>query len=300
MPQGIVRRQWAATWPMLMLCLLASSRWLVESAWPEAQSTDLTEAAGCLLAAGAFALLLSTRQRSRVPSGWSGTSRGTLGGGLAILTGPVLAASISSRYVNADDATLALSLVPVVIAVASPALGSAGSEDLTARLWPGLAGIAGLLLLLPQPSLSGWRFDLALPSMPLFVGTGAVLATRQSRRLTPSDAARARMIPWQVSAPALASFILGGLGFYAGHAAGRLAFSVAAAALDGCLAALTLVVVGRLGPLRWSAQFLLIPVLTLLEGAVLLHPLLDLRSWFGFALLIVSGGYLLFVGGERE
>ena len=65
------------------------------------------------------------------------------------------------------------------------------------------------------------------------------------------------------------------------------------------MALLTLLVLRRLGVVRWSAQFLLIPLLTLLEGVLLLRPVLDFRSWMAFVLLAVSSGYLLAVGGDE-
>ena len=195
MPQGRARVLWAAIWPMALLCLLAANRWLMESAWPETRSTNLTESAGCLMAAGLTALgsFVSSqpmRDDARAVD-WKAVA-----GGVLVLAGPAVAVLISRRSVHADDATLALSLVPVVAAVAFSALGSSGEGDLPARLWPGLAGLTGLLLLLPQPSLNNWRSDLALLCLPLIAGVGAAYAAMGRNGGTLRDAFSSRSPLW--------------------------------------------------------------------------------------------------------
>ncbi len=295
--------RWSSVWPLLGLCPLAGSRWLLESAHPEAQDTALTHAAGCWMAAG-FALLMTLalrrRREVRGPKSGDAIARFELsyfGGGTAALAGAALAAAISSRFVNANNATLALALVPCVTAVAMSASGYGGGADLPARLWPGLAGVAGLLLLLPQPVFTDWRYGLAFAAMPLLVGVG-------SSAFSTSCAPEVIRGP-QRGSPACTVLLLAGFAFgllslrsFRGSVA---SFSWGIAALDGLLALLSLLALQRLGATRWAAQFLLTPLITLLEGAVLLRPVLDLRSWLAFALLAVSGGYLLLIGrGKTE
>ena len=219
------------------------------------------------------------------------------GGGIAALAGAAVAAAISTRFVNANNATLALALVPCVTAVTMSASEHEGSADLTARLWPGLAGVAGLLLLLPQPVFTDWRFALAFVAMPLLVGAGS---SAFSAACGPDvfRGSQRGSLTCTVLLLAGSAFGLLSLRSFRGSVA---SFSWGVAALDGLLALLSLLVLQRLGAMSWAAQFLLIPLLTLLEGAVLLHPVLDLRSWLAFALLAVSGGYLLVIGrDERE
>ncbi len=302
-PQGRARAVWRVSWPMAALCLLAANRWLLESARPKARSTDLTEAAGCVMAAGVamFGAVLRSGVRMQgalLTGNWRAVDMRSVVGGLAVLTGPAVALLISSRHVHADSATLALSLAPVIVAVALPAMG--GTEgDLAARLWPGLAGLAGLLLLLPQPSLDDWRYDLALLCFPLLTGLGASYVTAR-RKDRPSE----HRFPLSnslllVLTLVFAALIFAGLAWRAQHTGESKSFSASAAALDGLMALLTLLALRRLGAVRWSAQYLLIPLLTLLEGALLLRPVLDWRSWMAFALLAASSGYLLAVGRDR-
>lgn len=282
---------------MAGLCLLAGSGWLLESARPEAQSTYTTNALGCLMAAGVAGLpLLRTGHTTHVAANRP-LGRSTVLGSLAILTAPASATLVAGRFVHADDATLALSLTPVVVAVATAALEDAQEGELTARLWPGLAGVAGLLLLLPQPSLASWRYLLALACLPLLMGLGGVFTAAVTREQ--ESAMPAARLQGTMAALLLAAALLGGLAFFRKQAAADLGTCLAISALDGMLALLTLLVLQRLGSVRWAAQFMLIPLLALLEGVALLRPVLDGRSVFAFVLLVVSGGYLLF-GGEGK
>ncbi len=298
--QGVAER-WSATWPMLGLCLLAGSRWLLEAAHPDAQSSAVTQFAGCWMAAGVLAMRTTWRRPPARFKGGDGPGRSSSVGlpacfaGAAALAGPTVAATISPRTVHSGDATIALALTPCVIAVAAAAaFANAGENEMTGRLWPGLAGVAGLLLLLPQPRIADWRLGVALAAMPLFAGTGAVLFvahTVQDETLTKTAVSVYK-----------SAFTLGIAGLaYAmlvPHNSGALRgpFSWSAAGLDGLMALLSLLALQRHGPVRWAAQFLLAPLLTVVEGIVFLRPVLDARSWLALVLLGISSVYLFVVG----
>lgn len=294
--RAAIARQFTV-WIFAVLCVLVGSRWLIEAVLPNSGSTELTEAAGCIMAAGLAALpVVFRRVRSRASS--SSFRPAKLSGTSALaLVGPALGASVAGRHVNGNNATLALALTPAVIAVALSARSHNDSGELTGRLWPGLAGLAGLLLLLPQPSLDSWRFLLALGLMPLLTGLGAAFSLLGPR--SPQEPARGDAYV-DADPQIVISLLIAGVLFailtIAGGLTQSLPFSLSAAALDGLIFLLSLVVLARLGAVRWAAQFLLVPLLTMLEGAVVLRPVLDVRSWLGFALLAVSGGYLLYVG----
>ena len=299
--------RWLRSWPLLAICFLAGSRWLLEGVHPEAQTTYLTEAAGCVMAAGFASLLVWFTEHHQKRGGASGnvprlqvhlTTRWVLtttGGALA-LGGPALGVFISGRNVSADNATLALALIPCVIAVATQAVGEQTSVDLSAKLWPGLAGMAGLLLLLPQPAIHGWQLPLTLTSMPLISGLGAACAQTPSRPNpvhTPRGAVAS--LPMGLLAAAIVFATLALVNAAGMHRAAP-AFSLEATALDGTLALLSLQVLFTLGPTRWAVQFLLGPLITLGEGVILLRPSLDVRSWAALALLAISSTYLWSVG----
>lgn len=215
--------------------------------------------------------------------------------GALALSGTALAAMVSDRYINANDVTLALSLTPVVVAIAVCASRVGEGHDLTARLWPGLMGLAGLLLLLPQPALSGWRFVLALCLMPAVIGTAAAIAAPVGVH---GEEVRGRALPWKVVALLGAGAMFVAVGLVERRTGSSLPLTWEAAVLDGVTALLSLMALSRLGATRWSAQFLVVPLLTMLEGAAILRPVLDVRSWLAFALLALSGAYLFRVGRE--
>jgi hypothetical protein len=273
------------SWPLALLCALAGSRWLLEGVWPETAASGMSEAAGCWIAAGLVGAAGFWRAAGSRRWGW----RTAIGGGL-LLAGPALGAVVAGHHVSGNNGTLALSLVPVVVAVSLS--GSPGSEadGLSGRLWPGLAGLAGLLLLLPEPVFYDWRFTCGLVLIPLVTGVAGALtalAVDGSDEDARSDP-RGRK-DWKIAALLMTGFLLLGAG---GGLVGT-GFHLPAAVLDGVAALLSLEVLERMGAIGWGAQFLLVPLLTMLEGAALLRPVLDVRSWVGFLLLAISGGYLL-------
>ena len=314
MAGGKLAQRWTVLWPMLALCLIAGSRWLLEGARPAAESTHLSQAMGCFGAAGIFAsadLVRRRRERDRTAARtptdlrWP-TLRGALGGTCS-LAGAGLAASLSKRAIHTDDATLALALTPCVIAVSTAALGSPAAQEMTARLWPGLAAVAGLLLLLPQPRIQDWRTGAALAAMPLLTGLGAALfaETRSSPNPTADPEMPTIFVSPYASLQACWLALLGaavlhcGLAWLQSGSGGVFSMSSVtkeATSLDGTIAFLTTLTLLRAGAMRWSAQFLFVPLVALLEGVAFLRPELDSRSWLAFALLLISGLYLFFSG----
>ncbi len=192
--------------------------------------------------------------------------------GAMMLGGP--AVGLLAGGMDAGSLTIALALTPVVVAVAAAALGD-GSDGMAGRLWPGLAAVAGLLLVLTQPSVSNVRNDVLMLAAPVFSGMGAALFC-------------------SVRARSVASALVGAaVVFLLGWVLLRGAVSVVAVACDGLLALLGVLAVARLGATRWSAQFALVPLLIVLEGLVLVRPGLQIRWVIGLALLAVGSVYLL-------
>jgi drug/metabolite transporter (DMT)-like permease len=268
-------RRW---WPLVALLVVASARWLVTDTHPEAGSTLSSEALGCAWAAALLFVLPSRRGQSAAASAW----RPMLAGAM-LVCGPLTVLFAHAPLVEAGGLTMALALTPVVVAVATAAFSRGQSDDVAGRLWPGLAAVAGLLLVLATPSLSDARSDAVLALAPLLTGVGAAF-------FCALDEAGARRMRLALSGAAAV--------FAAGEAvrwvvAGRPSVSVIAVAWDGVLALLSLVVLARLGATRWAAQFVLLPLLVLVQGIVLLRPPMTLRWGCGLVLLAVSSVYLL-------
>ncbi len=235
--------------------------------------------------------------------GRAGGGSGVAGGvalrmmaGMVLLVTPELLQLLGGRRLSANEVTLTCCLCPVVIAVAGAALG-AEQEQLTHRLWPGLAGLAGLLSFVPLPAFPDVRFALALGVLPLAIGIGATFFGARTRN-GQDGSERLAITLWSPSNLSLLGWVLGvsSLTFAllaALRHAGPQPFPYAAAVYDGLTDALSLAVLLRFGAERWSAHFLLGPCLTVVMGVLLLRPRVDSRTVLGIGLLAAGGWSLL-------
>jgi hypothetical protein len=211
-----------------------------------------------------------------------------------IFGGPGIALLIGGRALDAGSLTLALALTPVVVAIAVAALSTHRASDisgeLAGRLWPGLAAVAGLLLLLAQPNLSDPRTDLALILAPILTGLGAALFCIDPG----SQDASPLCSPLALTGAAT----LFGLALLIGRFTSptHVTLALPAVACDGVLALLAILALMRLGPSRWSSQFTWLPLLILLEGLILIHPPLTARWVVGLLLLTAASVYVLLPG----
>ncbi len=270
------RRLW---WPFVLLCFLGGSRWALSESLPGSVTTFASASLGCGSAAAFYLLLTRPWRRSRAVR--TQLTRSAVGGALMI-SGPLLML-LRPRSIPAGSHTMALALTPVVIAVVESATRH-DSETLAGRLWPGLAAIAGLLLLLAQPRLTNPGEDILLVLTPLLTGIGAVLfcSSRESA--------------WRVPAALLgacASLGLGALVNLATHTGGFYEMAGLAAGFDALQALLSIVAISKLSATRWSAQFALVPLLVLLEGLAFMTAGIPARMIVGLLLLAIAGIALL-------
>ena len=185
---------------------------------------------------------------------------------------------------------MALALTPVVIAVGEAATRYT-NQTLAGRLWPGLATIAGLLLLLAQPSLSNPSQDVILALTPLLTGCGAVLFCS------------VRASVWRLPAALLGACASLGLGAainLATHVGGWPDMAGLAAGFDALEALLALIALSRLSATRWSAQFAIIPLIVLLEGVVFMPSSIPARMIVGLLLLAFAAVALLIPPSEES
>jgi hypothetical protein len=206
-----------------------------------------------------------------------------------LITGPLIAL-LYARAIPAASLTMALALTPVVVAVCEAAARNT-SQTLAGRLWPGLATIAGLLLLLTQPSLSNPGEDLVLALTPLLTGCGAVLFCS------------ARKSIWRLPAGLLGACAVLGLGAainLVAHTGGWPDMAGLAAGFDALEALLALIALGRLSSTRWSAQFAIVPLLVLLEGVALMPSSIPARMIVGLLLLAFAAVALLIPPTEES
>ena len=265
-------------WPFVLLCVLAAARWMALDLAPAFASTLLSLGIAC----GSAALGAGT---------WASVRRETNGvsvrcllesfvAGALLLAGPYTALVLHARMVEVTSFTVAMALVPVVVAVARPAFRETEGAELAGRMWPGIAAAAGFLLVLPEPALASWREDLVLTVAPVLTGLGAAwLRTRRGAELPRAAAA--------LSGAAVV-FLVG-----AAVHGGLKARVLPAAAVDVVVVALSVTALCRLGATRWSAQFEIVPLVVLLEGLLGLGFRPDARAVVGLVLVVLSSVFLL-------
>jgi drug/metabolite transporter (DMT)-like permease len=257
---------------------------MLSGSLPGSATTLVSASLGCGSAAALYILILRPAAREQ----YSQLLRSALGGAL-LITGPLIAL-LSPHAIPAASLTMALALTPVVMAVAEAATRYT-DQTLAGRLWPGLAAIAGLLLLLEQPSLSNPAQDLVLVLTPLLTGCGAVLFCS------------ARASVWRLPAALLGACAALGSGAainLATHVGGWPHMAGLAAGLDALEAVLALLALGRISATRWSAQFAIVPLLVLLEGVVFMPSSIPARMIIGLLLLAFAAVALLIPPSEES
>jgi hypothetical protein len=273
-------------WPFVLLLLAGASRWTIAATHPEADSTLASKALGCAWAALLSLVFLNhrpARTTEQRATSTTGHLRNLIAGAM-LVGGPAVALLVRGPALDAGSLTIALALTPIIIAIASSALRTELTDGIAGRIWPGLAAVAGLLLILAQPTLGDIRSDLALLLAPTLTGIGAALFCAD-QSFSVSRATTALFGASLLFTLALAeTFFVAGL---------RPSISLLAVASDGALALLGVVTLSQLGATRWSSQFTWIPLLIVVEGIALVHPRLTTYWIVGLVLLAVASIYLL-------
>jgi len=215
---------------------------------------------------------------------------------------PMVVAEYARGSVPAISRSALFALVPVVVVMAVASGGSAGREERGARLFlmPALAGLGGLLLLLPlqfSGSPRGWTMLAVICAAVVLVGIASIWLYELLRGFAFANAIA-------VVGLANALFLLGwsavreevmwrGKGLASVISFGSLADVVEVFLITWLLREML--------PIRFAARYLVIPLLTVLESYVVMRPGWTVRMGFGTVLLAAGGGMLLFLrAGEEE
>ena len=273
--------RWGVRWgAFAVLVVAAASRWVVSEARPEAEPTLTSLTMGCVWAS-LVSLMLLRRGPARVSlrGSWLGVVAGAM-----VFGGPAVGALLRAREMDGASLTMALALTPVAAGIASAALGRGSLDGAAGRIWPGLAAVGGLLLVLAEPNLGDVRSDVALLLAPVLTGVGAALFC-----------VRGGGTRWRATSALLGGTLLFAVTLVAESVASRTrpTVSLLAMACDGVLALASVYALQRIGATRWTAQFTLVPLLIVLEGLALAHQALTLRWVVGIALLALASLYLL-------
>jgi drug/metabolite transporter (DMT)-like permease len=212
---------------------------------------------------------------------------------------PIVVAEYARGSVPAISRSALFAMVPVVV-VMVVAAGESAERGARLFLMPALAGLGGLLLLLPlafSSSARGWMMLAVVCAAVILVGLASVWLYRLLRGVALADALA-------VVGLANAVFLLvwSAVREEVVWRGNRLASVISIASLTDVVEVLLITwLLREMPPIRFAARYLVIPLMTVLESYVVMRPEWTVRMGFGTALLAAGGGLLLFLqGGEEE
>jgi drug/metabolite transporter (DMT)-like permease len=212
---------------------------------------------------------------------------------------PVVIVEYARSGVGAMNRSALFAMVPVVVVLA---VAAGDGEERGARrfLLPALVGVGGLLLLLPVgiPGSVLGRVMLALVCVAVVLaGIASVWLYRLLSGVGLLDAI-------VIAGLANAAFLLacsGVGGDFVWRWSGVFSMFSVASLVDGVEVVLLVWLLREMSPVRFAARYLAIPLITVLEGYVLIRPEFTVRMGFGTVLLAVGVGVMLFwKAGEEE
>jgi drug/metabolite transporter (DMT)-like permease len=291
--------RWTLWIAFAVLCVLSATSWAI----PREMSDGLPplEQQGVLLGViGLTALLFAGRKvwsRSR-DLRYERLAAAAVG----FFGVPIVVAEYARGSVPAMSRSALFALVPVVVVMAVASGESGEREERSARLFlmPALAGLGGLLLLLPlafSSSAHGWMMLAVVCAAVVLVGLSSVWLYRLLRGFTLADAIAvvglANAVFLLVWSAVREEVVWRGDG---------LASVMSIASLADVIEVLLIAwLLREMPPIRFAARYLVIPLLTVLESYVVMRPDWTVRMGFGTALLAAGGGMLLFLkAGEEE
>ena len=282
-----------------MLCVLSGTSWAI----PREMFDGLPPLEGQGVLFGVIGLIALVLAGCRV---WSRSGRLRYARLAAVAVGffgvPVVAVEYARGSVPAMSRSALFAMVPVVVVLVVGAGEATGREERGTRhlLVPALAGLGGLLLLLPldfSGSMRGWVMLAVVCATVVVVGIASVWLYRLLRGLALTDAIA-------VVGIANAVFLLAWSAVreeMVWRGSGLVSVISLASWVDVVEVLLIVWLLREMPPLRFAARYLAIPLLTILESFVLLRPEWTVRMGFGTALLAAGAGTLLFwKAGEEE
>jgi hypothetical protein len=192
-----------------------------------------------------------------------------------LLAAPALGDGLRGIAANAPDRLIALCMVPVIVAVVS-------GQTQSGKLWPGLAGLGGAMLVFPLALSSGMLGYVGLLASAVAIAVACVACRRTAQGIATE---------WSAGL----MFAGGALGLIALLAMrGRSmqgTVSIWAVVLDALVAGLVVLSVMRMEALQYSARYFLVPLLFIFEDLFVSAP--TLREGAGVILLATASVGLL-------
>ena len=281
--------KWRVWTVFAVVCVWAASGWLItpgSDALPrlERQGLGFAVLAGVALASGGCR---NWRARLRLHGAVSM-------GGVLFFAVPAVLIEHAREYAAETSVAVVFALAPVVVVL----VWGAVMQEPGAMRWlvPALTGLAGVLLLLPfemPVSTRGWEAVAEIVAAMLLVAGAGVWLFGLLREMSTTKA-----LTVVGAANAIVLFVccgaLGSLDWRWRDVVRGLSWESAVAVI---VAALTVWLLQAMDPIRFSARFLVIPLMTILEGAVLLRPEVTGRMAVGIVLL--AGGATWMLGAKQ-
>ncbi len=281
---------------MATLCILAGSGWVLKQAWPSEIGWPF---AGCIHYALIGCVGIGFASKA---GGWKRYERRRvlllIATGLCLFAAPAAALEIAAGKVPEFTSAAIFCAVPLITVLAANAFGG---EELRAQnlIVPALAGLAGAALLFPvgnPGSLRRWLF------LGLVVCSCVVVAVASVSMYRLMQGLRVAVAVSMIGTSA--AFVLGVYGLSIGWpamdgsaVAGEL---LRGAALDLPDVWLVVWLMREMTPARLSARFLLVPLVTVVEGYAVERGALDWRVVLAMGLLCTGGVLLLFKDEPEE
>lgn len=267
------------------LCLVSGSRWLVTDSLPSTLPFNLQQTLHFSLLALVFALL--SRKHLRIV-----LLKPLILPAILFFALPILASSLADGEIASTTQAVLFTLLPsiVILAIAQQATSFGVELDTRRLLVPAVAGALGALLLIPY-ALPSSRSGIMLFAFLIAAEIGAALAAiRLHRVLTTMHLLSAATVVCLLCAAVLATGIHGAV--FATPSA-LIPEAALAVALDAPLLLLTLWLLRELSPIRFASRYILIPLVSIIEGLLLVRPHLSVTTCAGILLMAVGGAALL-------
>jgi hypothetical protein len=290
--------RWVQWIGFAVLCVLAASSWVI----PQSSASvlpSLEEQGILFFLIGFVALLITLRRgwrRKNVLVSWR-----IAVGSLGFFGVPLVVAEYAGSSVPAITRSALFALAPVVVVIVVAAGDMAAGEERGARrfLVPALIGAGGLLLLLPleiSGSLRGRLMVGLVGGAVVLVGVTSVWLYRLLREIRWLDGIAVTGLMNGLFLLACSAFLEGMVWRWTDlRSIGSISLLV-----DGIEVLLIVWLLRGMTPVRFSARYLVIPLLTVLESFVVEQPEVTVRIVCGTILLAAGAGALLFWKAKDE
>ena len=273
------------------VCLWSASGWLIPTpsggGIPELQREELGFAALTIVA-----VALGGLKRPR--SGWRVSAK-IAAGSVLYFAAPQVLMTAAREYAPEISFAVVFALAPVVVLLVWGAV--AQESDEMRKLIPALMGLSGVLLLLPfnlPLSARGWVALTEIGTAMVFVAGTGVWMYRLLRSVSVMEALATVGVSNAVCLFVWCG-VVGSLELRWRDAAGGVSWGWVVGA---AVAALTVWLLREIDPVRCSARFLVMPLVTIVEGFVLLRPQVTGRMAAGTVLL--AGGAVWILSGRQQ